>query len=236
MPAPGQEWRIDVGADGILAGQGIDPGSRSPRLPALRTAAEAALERGAPLLAPRVASARVGVVAADAASVRFERGGAIDDPVVARRLAGASEALFAVCTVGDAIDREASALMDRDPVLALALDGLACAAVDRLAAEVCERARREAARAGLRSTAPLSPGMEAWPLLPGQQAVFRLVDAAPIGVRLSEAGQMHPCKSVSLVVGIGAGVEAGEGPSCDRCGARPGCRWSVRRGRPSGGP
>jgi hypothetical protein len=233
--AAGREWRIVVDADDVLAGQGIDPAGGSTRLPALRAVAALAVEHGVPLLTPRVALERVAVTSSDASAVQLEGGVGLEGAAVARRLAGATEALVAVCTVGEAIGREASALMARDPVLALALEGLGCAAVDRLASDVCQRVRDDAAREGLRATAPLSPGMEAWPLLEGQRAVFRVVDADRIGVRLSESGQMQPCKSLSLVVGLGAAVEAGEGASCDRCGARRGCRWSVRRGRSSGG-
>jgi hypothetical protein len=217
------DWTVEIGVDQVLLGQGIDPGSASLRMPGLRAAAGRAIDAGLPILEPRVASRRLPVD-------QIEPGEA-----VARRARGAAELVVAVCTVGEAISRQAGALMEEDPAAALAMEGLACAAVDALAAAFCRNERHRAARLGWRATAPISPGMDEWPLPAGQQLIFGLVDAAAIGVRLSESGQMQPCKSLSFIVGIGAGVEEDERSSCERCGARPACRWSVGRERPSGG-
>jgi hypothetical protein len=197
--------------------------SASPRLPGLRAAAARTIAAGLPILEPRVASRRVPVEQVEAGEA------------VARRMHGAVELVAAVCTVGEAVSRRAGALMDRDPVAALAMEGLACAGVDALAAAFCRDERHRAASLGWCVTAPISPGMDGWPLLAGQRVIFGLVDAAGIGVRLSERGQMQPCKSLSFIVGVGADVREDERSSCERCGARPACRWSVGRERPSGG-
>jgi hypothetical protein len=229
------DWTVEIGVDQVLAGQGIDPRSPSPRLPALRQAAARAIEAGLSLLDPRVASRRLPVERVDAAPIRLADGSVINGGPVAERLRGATELVLVVCTVGEAISRYAGGLMESNPVAALAVEGLACAGVEALATAVCRDERALAARAGHRVTAPIGPGMDGWPLEAGQRVVFGLVDAGSIGVRLSESSQMRPCKSSSFIVGVGAGVTEGQGSSCEKCSARPRCAWSLGRGRPSGG-
>jgi hypothetical protein len=220
---------LEIVVDQVLGGQGIDATSPSPRLPALRAAAERVLQEYRGLLEPRVVSRRLAVIGADAAAVRFEGGPSIEDPGVAGRLRGASEVVFAVCTVGEPISRHAAAAMGRDPVAALAIEGLACAGVDAVAAAFCTDEWQLAAGRGCRVTPPLSPGMDEWPLDTGQRAIFGVVDAASIGVRLTESGQMYPAKSTSFVFGVGADVWQDEGGGCSRCAARDRCRWRVRK-------
>lgn len=221
---------LEIGVDEVLAGQGVDPSSVSPRLPALRAAAERTLSDCRGLLDPRVASVRLQVVGAGTDAVRLQGGVSLDDPRLAARLRGSSEIVFAVCTVGERISAHAAAVMQGDPVTALAVEGLACAGVDALCAAVCEGERRRAAEVGCRVTSPLGPGMHEWPLDEGQRAIFSVVDAESIGVRLSESWQMHPTKSASFVLGVGADVRQDDGGSCSRCAARKRCAWRVRRG------
>jgi hypothetical protein len=229
------DWTVDIGVDQVLSGQGIDPGSSSPSLPALRQAALRAIEGGLSVLDPRVASHRTPVERVEAATVHLAGGVVIHGDPVVERLRGATELVLVVCTVGEAISRHASVLMETDPVAALAVEGLACAGVEALAAAFCRDERVRAAGVGHCVTAPISPGIDEWPLEIGQRIVFRLVDAASIGVRLSESGQMRPCKSSSFIVGVGKGVQEGQGSSCERCSARQRCGWSVGRRRSSGG-
>jgi hypothetical protein len=229
------DW-LALGVDRVLAGQGIDPLSASARLAPLRAAAADALAAAPTLLAPAVAIRRVEVSAAAETSLTLSEGGTrLEGRALVELLKGASELVFAVCTVGDAVSRRASAAMADDPVAGLALEGLACAAVDALCAEVCAGERLHAADRGLRVTAPVSPGLEGWPLDAGQQAIFALVDAAAIGVRLSRSFQMQPTKSASFVLGVGRQVPAHDGGSCARCGASGHCGWRTARERSAGG-
>jgi hypothetical protein len=229
------DWISAIGVDQVLAGQGIDPASDSPILAALREAAAHAIDTAVALLDPRVASGRVGVDRVADGCVHLAGGLVIRSGAVAACVDCADQLAAAVCTVGDDVSQRAAALMDTDPVAALALEGLACAGVDALAAAVCRDERARAGRLGLRVSAPLSPGTDEWPLLAGQRAIFDLVDAAAIEVRLGESGQMRPCKSSSFVVGIGARVRQDGRGRCERCSARPACRWSAGRHRASGG-
>jgi len=222
----------DIAVDQVLYGQGIDAESASPRLPELRAVAERALRDYRHWLEPRIVSTRLRVVAFEADAVRLEAGPPLTGRQAAHRFRGASEVVFAVCTVGEAVSRLAASLMDGDPLTALAVEGLACAGVDGLSAAFCAEERRRASAAGMCVTAPLSPGMDGWALDEGQRTLFAHVDAASIGVRLSESFQMCPTKSASFVLGVGVNVPQDEGDACSRCSARDRCAW--RRGRAPG--
>jgi hypothetical protein len=222
-------WSEGLDPAAVLAGQGIDASGRAARLPALQAAAARALAEGMPLLAPAVATRVVLVERASLVEVVLAGGETFRGEAVARRLSGSLQVLLAVCTVGDACDRRARVLMREDPAAALAFDGLATAAVNALAAALCRDVRKDAGHSGQRTTPPLGPGEGEWELADGQHLIFALVKPARIAVKLSEGGQMQPCKSVSFVVGIGPTVNDRGPGGCAGCSAKPGCHWSKLR-------
>ncbi|HEY3382448.1 MAG TPA: hypothetical protein VGK32_11810 [Vicinamibacterales bacterium] len=228
------DWQSALDVDRILHGQGINPAGGAPGLEPLRVAAASALAVGVRLIEPRVAAREVACTFEPGAVV-FAGGSRGVSGALVEELAGAEAVLVAVCTVGDRIDRAAAASFDGDPVLSLALDGLACAAVDLLARAVCGQACLDAEARGWHVGNPLMPGMEGWALGEGQQLIFQLVDTAAIGVALRESGQMQPCKSLSFMAGLGPRVRRGSADACVRCGARRTCRWSGGCGGASGG-
>ena len=69
-----------------------------------------------------------------------------------------------------------------------------------------------------------NPGMIGWPVPEGQAQIFALVDAGEAGVHLTEGGMMVPRKSLSLVLGEGAGLEAA-GSACAFCSLQATCRY-----------
>jgi hypothetical protein len=223
LPARWDEG-LDLGA--VFAGQGIDAASGGARMPALRAAAARALQAGRPLLAPAIATRLVAVEQSALDEIVLAGGRSIAGFAPARRLSGALHVLLAVCTVGQACDQRAAALMREDPATALAFDGLATAAVNALAGAVCESVRADAARSGQRVSVPLSPGQGEWDLLEGQRAIFALVTPARIGVTMSERGQMRPIKSVSFAIGIGPTVNDRAPGPCAGCSSQPGCHWA----------
>jgi hypothetical protein len=156
-------------------------------------------------------------------------GTVISSAFAARALSGSLQVLAGVCTVGDATDRAAAALMREDPVVAMAFDGLGTAAVNLLASVVCRELRADAARSGQRTTAPLSPGQGEWAIEEGQRLLFDLVNPDRIGVTLSESVQMRPCKSLSFLVGIGPTVSDRPGGACAGCSSGPGCHYGTLR-------
>jgi hypothetical protein len=216
-------WIVDLSTDDVLRGQGADPAVIRSRRPALVSLAERALEAGRGLLQPRVVSSRLQVTGR-----RHERltldGGALQGPLIAQHLAAAAHVTVMVCTVGDRIEAEVARTMDGDPSYALAMDGVGSAAVEALAAAACRQVEAEAVASGLRVSLPLSPGMIGWPVPEGQAQIFALVDAGEAGVYLTEGGMMVPRKSLSLVVGEGAGLEAA-GSACAFCSLQATCRY-----------
>jgi hypothetical protein len=227
-PVP-EHWAEELDVPAVLAGQGIDSSGRGGRLAALRTAAARALREGRPLLVPAVASRLVAVERSSLTEVALVGGGLILGEASARRLSGSLQLMLAVCTVGDGADRRAASLMGDDPAVALAFDGLATAAVNGLASAFCRDLRALAARAGHRTSPPVSPGQGEWDLAEGQRLLFALCSPERIGVHLSESGQMRPCKSVSFAIGIGPTVNDRTPGACAGCSSQPGCRYGLLR-------
>jgi len=229
---PARQWLGDLDADGALRGQGADPErvrARSPRLVAI---AERAVRDGTALLDPRVSCRILQKRSRTPDGIELEGGATLTGPLVVRRLWRASAVALLVATIGPRLENRVSRLFGRDLPYALALDGLGSAAVERLARAARRHLARGLRRRGWCATGPLSPGMEGWPLAAGQKELFRALEAPACGVRLTDEDFLVPRKSLSLVVGLGAGVD-GEGEACDACAARPRCRHRSSDGPPA---
>jgi hypothetical protein len=217
------DWDLALDADTVLWGQGADPAVIRARRPKLVTAAEKIIEQGRPLLAPTVLYERFSVV-----ELRHERlvlaEGTLQGPLIASRLAGASEVIVALGTVGNSLSEIISDRFQTDPVGALALEGLAAAATEALGEAACRYFEAIAAAEGLKASIPLNPGMIGWPLEEGQQQIFSLINASTIGVTLGPNCIMQPLKSISLVIGLGHDLDHG-GQSCDYCSMRETCHY-----------
>lgn len=114
--------------------------------------------------------------------------------------------------------------MREDPAYALALDSYGTLAVEALAAAACRVLERVAARRGVSTSMPLSPGLNGWPLADGQRQVFALLGTRPAGITLTSSSQMLPRKSTTLVIGLGSGLTQ-QGRPCDYCSLQPSCRY-----------
>jgi hypothetical protein len=145
---------------------------------------------------------------------------------VARKLAGAYIAIATIATVGIEIEQQFLRATKQDAAFALALDGYATAAVGALIIALRRYLVELVASAQLTTTTPLYPGTNDWELAAAQTELFSLVDAAPIGVKLTPSFLMTPCKSVSMVIGAGAKMPAMLEP-CDECGASSTCRHRL---------
>jgi len=214
---------LDVAS--ALAGQGLHrdarPGER------VLAAARRAVEAGRDLVEGRFVRAAAPMAHHGAAGVEVPHA-VLAGEAIGSALEGAGTIVTVVCTIGPRLERRVSALLESDPLLALALDGLGSAACERLAGILCGEIEQHAADHGMRVTGPLAPGMIGWPLLEAQRQVFSLVDAARLGVVLTPSGQMIPRKSLSFVVGIGARVH--RRATCPACGARDRCRFRPNHG------
>jgi hypothetical protein len=222
-----REWDLKLDADKVLWGQGADPAVMRARRPKLVVAAERAIEVGRPLLAPVVLYQRIAV-----AELRHERltlvgGGVLKGPLIASQLAGASEVIVALCTVGNGLSPLISERFQADPVGAMALEGLAAAAAEALGEAACQYFDATAAAEGLRTSIPINPGMIGWPLDEGQRQLFALIDGAEVGVTLDASFLMRPLKSLSLIMGLGRDLDR-SGQSCDFCTMRETCSYRSR--------
>lgn len=220
------EWLVDdlkIDVDGVLRGQGADPEIIRSRSPRLVDTAQKALEGSRNLLEPRVLVEELEVAGVQHETLLLAEGKKMTGPLVTGHLVGAEKIVVAVCTVGDKIDEYASQVMEDDIVLGLAVDGVGSAAVEALANSLCREIELEAAKSGLQATIPLSPGMIGWSVEAGQPVIFSLTDPGRIGVTLSPHCIMVPRKTLSMIMGVGPGINSGE-RICDYCAMRETCR------------
>ena len=223
-PQIDRNWNLSIDADMVLRGQGADPAGIRQRRPALVDTAERAVAEGLALIDPAVIYRQLPVESLQHEWLTLAGGARLTGPLLAQHMAPAQQALLMVCTIGQALEQRISALMRSDPVHGLALDGFGSVAVEALGVAACTRFEEQAARAGLHTSVPLSPGMIGWPVDEGQPQIFSLLDAGQIGVTLTESAQMIPRKSISMVLGIGRRPFS-EGRACDFCALRETCRY-----------
>ena len=145
-------------------------------------------------------------------------------------VAGASELVVVICTVGSAISQRVSEHQREGLRLrAMFLDDFGSWAVDQVRQQVCRAIEADAAARGWRASVALSPGESEWSVTE-QAIIFKLVDARSIGVTLSESMVMSPIKSLSLIVGVGPGPLGVEGGgNCEFCTIRERCTHRQMR-------
>lgn len=215
---------LNLLVDDVLRAQGADPAAVRARRPDLVDDAAAALEVGNRLLAPRVLYETYRVTDVRHRAITLGADARVRSEFLVEHLASADEVVVVVCTVGGAIERRVSAAFAENPVLALALHGVASAAVEALSVAATHYFEDAARARGWGVSVPLSPGMEGWPVADGQPQIFSLVDAGAIGVRLTENHLMQPSKSMSLLMGMGPELTT-SGTVCDYCAVGATCRY-----------
>jgi hypothetical protein len=218
------DWSLELNVDEILRGQGINPARARQRFTPMLAAAEEALQLGRPLIQPAALLHTLPVEAFHHERMRLANGGTLTGPAIGQFLAPAQEIAVAICTIGDQMELLISEAMNEEPVLGMALDGLANAAVENLGTEVCRYYEQEAVQRGWQCSLPISPGMEGWPLVDAQRQVFALIDSSLVGVQLTDSAVMLPVKSASMVLGLGAEITV-QGTPCDFCNLRQTCRY-----------
>lgn len=111
---------------------------------------------------------------------------------------------FVVCTIGERIDREITAVASRRTGLdGLLLHGAALALLEALARSAWQHLADTVGTQGLFAGPRLEPGCQQLPLA-RQTALFGRVDATDIGVTLNDSLLMTPLRSLSFVVPISA--------------------------------
>ncbi|MGE5223177.1 MAG: hypothetical protein ACM3PY_12125 [Omnitrophica WOR_2 bacterium] len=216
------DLQIDI--DQILRSQAADPAVVRERNPKLVEIAQRALDEGFPLIEPRITYRELKVQSVQHERLRLSGGGMLAGKLIARQLGFAQEVVVMVGTIGELLEKYASAVLPADPSFGLALDALGSVAIENLVVAACSCFGDQAKARDLQATIPLNPGMEGWPVDRGQEQIFSLIDPAEAGVHVTSSGMMIPQKSLSLVIGFGE--EVGEsGRICDYCGMRNHCRY-----------
>lgn len=143
---------------------------------------------------------------------------------VRRHLAGSTEVVALVVTLGAGVDRELRLLSSTDPVGEVVFDAVATALAERAADAASARVVAYAASRGMGATGRFSPGYGDLPLA-CQRDLLASVDAMRLlGVTLTGSDLMVPTKSVSAVMGVGPGVVPSPGDGAAGLGACHVCR------------
>ena len=149
-------------------------------------------------------------------------------PVV-QVMAGATEFIICLCTVGDEIDHAISAYQkegQKQMVKAIFLDSLASYAVGQVREQLINRIRKTYDDRDVHTTIALSPGESQWSIS-DQKLLFQLLDAKSIGMTVNDSMLMIPMKSLSFTIGAGPnelGMESGS--RCQFCMAKEKCDQS----------
>jgi hypothetical protein len=210
--------------DAVLRGQGADAAILRARRPSLVKVAEDAMQESFSLLAPHVVYKEFAIEGVQHERLLLEGGQKLDSKLLAQHMATASRIIIMLATIGGKLDERVSEIWDADMVYALALDGAGSAAVEALANAACQFFDTKAAEMGLETSIPFSPGMVDWSVSDGQPQIFQLLGEAGSIVQLTSSCIMLPRKSLTTVMGVGAGLKS-SGRVCDYCMMRSTCRY-----------
>ncbi|MCB9851441.1 MAG: hypothetical protein H6817_12135 [Phycisphaerales bacterium] len=137
--------------------------------------------------------------------------------LVAAQMRGCDVAVFFVVTIGDELERVSREMMaDGDALEGYILDALGSVAVEACAERLADEVLREVMPLGWQVTNRFSPGYCTW-ATSEQRLLFDVLGGSPAGVSLTPSGLMHPLKSISGVIGVGASAKFHPYP-CAFCG------------------
>ena len=118
-------------------------------------------------------------------------------------------ALF-VCTAGNLYTRLSVQLNEKgDYMEAFIVDAIGSLTVEKAMDNIQQQLNDSLRKDGLLITNRYSPGYCNWALVE-QQHLFDLIGENQVGVSLSDSSLMNPVKSVSGIIGVGAGVNQQE--------------------------
>ena len=125
---------------------------------------------------------------------------------------------FCVCTIGPGLEDEVTRLTKSGDILrGVVLDAVGSVAAEAVAEYIARKIAAEAAREGLKTSCRSSPGYGDWDVRE-QGAIFELLPAQRIGVRLSQSFMMIPRKSISFALHVAKEpVKLRSESSCDNC-------------------
>lgn len=148
------------------------------------------------------------------------------------RLAGATEVAVLFATIGAAWSEAVKASFQCGNALdGYLLDEIGTAVLERLSLRLEAVIRMDARARGLEAGSPIEPGHAGLPLTL-QPMLAELAQAESAGIRVSSGGMISPPKSISMLIGIGQGLQRWtRAQACRECPSFVMCR---RQGRRSG--
>jgi hypothetical protein len=181
------------------------------------------------LLEPAIAYEIYSITGMSSRQLSLEGNLVVQGPLLPSLLPEAKELAIAVCTIGPKLEKQATAHFNRDePLRGMLLDGIGSAAVDLLTEEVCKFMAGKALRRGYQVSSPINPGMPGLPITE-QRQLLKMIPAREIGVSLTSSGIMVPCKSTSMVMGIGPQMKTWtRAEVCARCSLRKTCPYRIK--------
>jgi hypothetical protein len=207
---------LAIDPDEVLRFQGYKKGIDVPTAPVWALFDEA-LALGRKLMTPRAVTRWTRVTRRGDDALEAD-GLTLSIPDIRRQWDAVEYLGVAVCTIGDLVVGRIAELWDaRELPLAMMLDSVASGAVESLAEFVNDVFCQDGVACGLKVTNRISPGYGRFPL-EQQRALFGLIPGDAVGVTLNDACFMTPEKSITLVVGAGAGARVDHYFSqCARC-------------------
>lgn len=146
-------------------------------------------------------------------------------------MGGAERLAIGVCTIGPGVTDRIHAYKEQgEAVRSMLLDQLGSLAVGQLSQLLYRRLETDAALQSMHISTYLSPGESEWSVK-DQAVIFDLLDAAQIGVSLTESLLMKPMKSLSLMAGVGPQPMGAPGAThCDYCTMANRCPYHGKHG------
>jgi hypothetical protein len=143
-------------------------------------------------------------------------------------MAKARELAVIVGTIGPRLEKQVTDYFNQgDPLRGILLDGIGSAAVSSLTQEVCKLIAGGALSRGYQTSSYISPGMPGLPITE-QPQLLKMVPTREIGVSMTSSGMMVPCKSVSMVIGIGPQMKSRTRVEiCAGCNLRKTCAYKC---------
>lgn len=147
--------------------------------------------------------------------------------IIQKMLRNAEYYVFFLATAGSGPEFLARSLMSQNNYLeGYTVDLAASALVDQVADQIQQQVKAVAEEHGMRITNRYSPGYCSWKV-EEQQKLFSLFPERCCNISLSASSLMDPIKSISGIIGVGAGVKYRD-YSCEIC-SMPGCQFRRAR-------
>ena len=212
----------------VLRRQGLRKGAKvRPEIKPLIREVLSSLEKSR-LLEPAAAYEYYAVRSMTGSQISLEGEKAIHGQLPPTIFAEANELAIGLCTIGPRLERQVKDYSKNGATLQGTIpDGIGSAAVDELVSEVLRLIAAEVSSRSYEISSPVNPGMPGFPLTE-QWNLLGLAKADEIGVRLTASGMLVPCKSTSLVIGIGPQMTRWtQAEVCARCTLGETCHYRV---------